>query len=60
MIGSTDPEDKGKNVFWTTDYTKELPVIMKKEGYGSLPPSTICETFRKMKDTYPEFKALSV
>lgn len=33
---------------------------MKKEGYGALPPTTLCEEFTKIAQNHPDFSALSV
>lgn len=32
-----DPNEPTKNIVWTTDYTVELPIILKKEGPGIYP-----------------------
>ncbi|KRX10345.1 hypothetical protein PPERSA_03652 [Pseudocohnilembus persalinus] len=60
VIQKSDPNVKGKNVIWTTDYTHELPVVMKKDGLGSTPPKTIPQIFKQNAEQFGNLKALSV
>ena len=39
---------KYKDILWTTDIKVELPILMSKDGNGSLPPMTIMEMFDKV------------
>ena len=34
ILKGKEIENSGKNIYWTTDYTIELPIRMKKKGYG--------------------------
>ena len=36
VLGDFDKSDSDKNLVWSTDYTKELPVVIKKSGSGSM------------------------
>jgi len=38
-----DPKEPGKHIYWTTDYTMELPIAIKKSGPGSEPAITLIE-----------------
>ena len=40
-----DPQEPAKNLMWTTDYTVELPIKIKKSGPGSEAPLTLIEVF---------------
>lgn len=37
------PHHEGEGLVWTTDYLTELPIRMKKHGYGSEQPTTLVE-----------------
>jgi hypothetical protein len=37
--------ENGKNFYWTTDITQELPVKMPHTGPGSEPPITVSQQF---------------
>jgi hypothetical protein len=41
MKGAQDPEYPGRNVNWTDDFKVELPINVRAEGTGSLPPITL-------------------
>ena len=50
--------ETGRNVFWTTDPSVELPILMHKEGLGSMPPSTVPQTFKESAFLEPDRLAL--
>lgn len=37
--------ENGKNFYWTTDITQELPIKIKSYGSGSEPPITVSQQF---------------
>ncbi|EGR28339.1 hypothetical protein IMG5_177990 [Ichthyophthirius multifiliis] len=55
-----DKNDPQKNINWTTDYTLEMPIRMKKKGPGSEIPQTLIEIFENTLKQIPEKPALSV
>ena len=40
-----DPKCPRKNIIWTTDYSTELPIVVKKTGPGSETPFTLIDLF---------------
>jgi long-chain-fatty-acid--CoA ligase ACSBG len=54
MIGSKGTKD----VLWTTDIKKELPIFMTKDEYGSLTPITMMEMFEQAVKEEPKAEAL--
>lgn len=38
ILSNLDPLNPSKNFLWTTDYKVELPIRVKKQGYGSEKP----------------------
>ncbi len=37
----------GKNLYWTSEIDTELPIKIKTSGFGSEPPTTLAQLFRK-------------
>jgi hypothetical protein len=37
----------GKNLYWTSEIDTELPIKIKSSGFGSEPPTTLAQLFRK-------------
>ena|SRR3990167_546859 len=55
MPALVDPKNPAKNVIWTTDPRVELPILMTKEGPGSLAPMTVMQLWDKtLKDFGPK------
>lgn len=52
--------DPVKDLEWTTDYTVELPIKLKKKGPGSEKPVTLIEMFEKALNLAPKSIALKV
>ncbi len=50
---SHDSTNPLKNLLWTTDNTVELPIVMKKSGYGSEAPITLIEMIKNSSIKYP-------
>ena len=57
---SRDPKLPQKNIFWTTDYSIELPIIVKKSGPGSETPFTLIQLFNGAVEKYGDKVILKV
>ena len=55
-----DPKDPLKNFNWTTNFTLELPILLKKSGPGSETPFTLIEAFQNVVQKIPNNPALKV
>ena len=54
IIKNFNPENPDKNFLWTTDYKVELPVRVKKHGFGSETPYTFPEMWRQTMEKYAD------
>lgn len=55
----TDPQDPVKNLVWTTDPRVELPILIAKEGAGSVSPITVIELWKRLLPGFKNKPALS-
>lgn len=53
-------EDKFKDILWTSDIKKELPIFLSKEPYGSIPAGTIMDIFEDAVNEDPKEEALFI
>ena len=59
MRNST-PENKLKNVLWTCDPNVELPILMRKSGYGSEKPKTLFDVWEEQLEKCSKLNAMAV
>ena len=59
ILANYDPQVPDRNFLWTTDYTVELPVRVKKSGPGSEQPYTLVEMWRRSLARFSHLAALS-
>lgn len=52
LVRNHDPADPAKNLIWTTNPNVELPILLSKEGTGSLRPMTVMEMFKIVVQKY--------
>lgn len=55
-----NPAQPDKHLNWTTDYTVELPIRVRKEGYGAQTPFTLVEAFQTVVKKAGKTQALRV
>ena len=60
LLASLDPNDLQKNLNWTVSADIEMPIRVRKSGYGSLPPITVIEMFEELLKTSANFPAMSL
>jgi len=54
-----DPKDPAKNFIWTTDPKIELPILIAKEGGGSMIPLTCMDLWKQVLQAHGDKPALS-
>ena len=59
-ILSSRAADNYKDVLWTTDISKELPVFLTKDPYGSIAPLTMMDIFEEAVKESPKDEALFI
>ena len=59
-ILSNKASDGYKDILWTTEINKELPVFLGRDAFGSIPPKTMMEMFEEAVKEDPKQEALFV
>ena len=54
-----DPKVPERNVLWTTDYRREIPLRLDKTGPGAETPETIIEMFEKTVELFGDRPAMT-
>ena len=60
LMKNFNPEFPTKNVLWTTDTKVELPVLMKKSGFGSEKPSTLMDIWDQTLENHKNDHAMAI
>jgi long-chain-fatty-acid--CoA ligase ACSBG len=60
LMKNFDPQAPTKNVLWTTDPKVELPVLLKKSGYGSEKPVTLFEVWDQTLENHKSENAMAI